>query len=136
MENKIKLTEYQFFRLLLATMVNEDYPSIIQRFALEKELFKYHNKKEFKFLFEDLIMRNQINLRSVDLSYAFIISHASGFISLIDDSSIDMNYAITMNDEIANVVLNTSKEEERTAMSNLLNNLNLKEKHKTKVKKI
>ena len=133
---KPEISEYQFFRLLLATMVNENYPTTIKKFELEDKLYKFHKKAEFSFLFEDLAMHNKLECRSVDLNSVFIISHAAGFISLMEDLSNDMNYAITMDNETAELILKKSNEKHKTAVSHLLNSLNLKEKNKIKVKKI
>lgn len=121
---KIELTEYKFLRLFLTTYIAEDNIPIIGREYIEKELAKYYNNSEYKFLFEDVVLRHKIDEEnSLNLSDSFLNALAYGMITMIRDGSVRTKYIINITSEKVPGILEEYTEKQINAMSSIVNSL-------------
>ena len=51
------ISSYDFLRLFSATIILQEKNPIIDNHQLEKDLYKYYNREDYHFLFEDLTKR-------------------------------------------------------------------------------
>ena len=47
---KVNMTEYEFLRLLVSTMMIQERTPIFENQQLQKELYEYYNHPDFQFL--------------------------------------------------------------------------------------
>ena len=127
MKNEKPILEYDFFKLLIATMITNDYIPLIKRYKLQEDLFEFGDLDEFKLLFFDLIRKDNIDYKYVDLSSAFIGAYAYGLITMYRDGENDAKYLIQIDSNIALKILEKYTDEEKDAMNNLVNKLREKE---------
>ena len=127
MKNGKPVLEYDFFKLLIATMIDNDYIPLIKRYKLQEDLFEFGDLDEFKLLFFDLIRKDNIDYKYVDLSSAFIGAYAYGLITMCRDGENDAKYLIQIDSNTALKILEKYTDEEKEAMNNLVNKLREKE---------
>ena len=127
MKNGKPVLEYDFFKLLIATMIDNDYIPLIKRYKLQEDLFEFGDLDEFKLLFFDLIRKDNIDYKYVDLSSAFIGAYAYGLITMYRDGENDAKYLIQIDSNKALRILEKYTNEEKEAMNNLINKLREKE---------
>lgn len=124
-----RMTEYNFFKLLVATKKHEGYNPIINRHELEQKLYEYHDQEEFKILLEHTDKKENLDgLKYIDLSSSFLNGYAYGMITMIHDGSRELKYMINMSYQKSEDALNKYTEEEKTAMIKLLDKIEEKEK--------
>ncbi len=128
---KVNITEYEFLRLLVSTMMIQERTPIFENQQLQKELYEYYNHPDFQFLFEDICKKESIeNNNYVDLGNAFQIAYALGLLSMLQDSG-NLKSVINLSKEESKQNILQFAKRERDAMSKLVTELYLsKEKNK------
>lgn len=127
MKNNKQILEYNFLRLLCATIIKGSNKPIINRNELQEKLYNYYDLEDYKILFNDLIKVDKIDTKYIDLSGAFLSAYAYGLLTMNHDGSKDVNYIINMEDKDALKELDKYTEEEKIASINLVNELYLSE---------
>lgn len=123
-------SEYKFLRLFLATLVKQGI-AIIEKEELQKELYKYYQKEEYKILFEDIAVKKGIDYADLDLGESFQTALTLGLIQNISDAYRKIKSIIVLNDEEAEEVLKENEEARVIAMDSLVKEMiNDKEKIK------
>lgn len=130
MINSKPMLEYDFFKLFLATIKLNDYNPVLKRNELQEKLFELYDLEEFKTLFYDVVKKETIDSKHIDLSDAFLYAYAYGMIYMIHDSSDEVKYLVNIDDKQALKALSQYTEEEKTSMIKLLDKLEEKEKNK------
>lgn len=125
MKNNKQILEYDFLRLLCATIIKGSNKPFINRNELQEKLYNYYDLEDYKVLFNDLIKVDEENKKYIDLSGAFLSAYAYGLLTMIHDGSKDVNYIINMEDKDALKELDKYTEEEKIASINLVNELYL-----------
>ena len=128
MINSKPMLEYDFFKLFLATIKLNDYNPVLKRNELQEKLFELYDLEEFKTLFYDVVKKETIDSKHIDLSDAFL--YAYGMIYMIHDSSDEVKYLVSIDDKQALKALSQYTEEEKTSMIKLLDKLEEKDKNK------
>lgn len=130
MINSKPMLEYDFFKLFLATIKLNDYNPVLKRNELQEKLFELYDLEEFKTLFYDVVKKETIDSKHIDLSDAFLYAYAYGMIYMIHDSSDEVKYLVSIDDKQALKALSQYTEEEKTSMIKLLDKLEEKDKNK------
>lgn len=127
MKNNKQILEYNFLRLLCATIIKESNKPIINRNELQEKLYNYYDLEDYKILFHNLDKIDEENNKYIDLSGAFLSAYAYGLLTMIHDESKAVKYIINMEDKDALKELDKYTEEEKIASINLVNELYLSE---------
>lgn len=115
------ISEYEFLRLYAFTIVAQNQSPIIKNHELEKDLFKFYGRPEYRFLFNDIIKKEDILLpenNHVDLSVAFQTAYALGLLTMIQDSG-DLRSIINFTPKEAQQMLSQFSEEQIIVMASL-----------------
>ena len=134
--NKIECTkpyisEYGFIRLYSATVISQRKNPIFENHELEKNLYKYYDKEEYDFLFEDIVKREDKIFKDssyLDLNAAIGQGYALGLLLPLQRSK-NLKSIINLSRENANEILSSFNEKQIVAMGNLCNEMD-EEKNK------
>lgn len=131
---KVNMTEYEFLRLLVSTMMIQEKSPIFENQQLQKELYEYYNHPDFQFLFEDICKKESIeNNNYVDLGNAFQVAYALGLLSMLQDSG-NLKSVINLSKEESRQNILQFSKRERETMDELVTALYLsKEKNQARV---
>lgn len=136
--NKIECTkpdisEYGFIRLYSATVILQGKNPIFENHELEKDLYKYYDKEEYNFLFEDIVKREDKIFKDssyLALNAAIGQGYALGLLLPLPlQGSHNLNSIINLSRENASEILSSFNEKQIVAMENLCNEMN-EEKNK------
>lgn len=136
--NKIECTkpdisEYGFIRLYSATVILQGKNPIFENHELEKDLYKYYDKEEYNFLFEDIVKREDKIFKDssyLALNAAIGQGYALGLLLPLPlQSSHNLNSIINLSRENASEILSSFNEKQIVAMGNLCNEMD-EEKNK------
>lgn len=85
--DKTELTDYDFLRLLVSSMVLHGQNPIIENHKLEQSLYMFYDRTEYHDLFEDVCKREDTVGKNsyVDLNEAFQSGYAFGLLLQIHD---------------------------------------------------
>lgn len=117
------ISEYDFLRLLVSTMIIQKQSTIIENHKLEKDLYDFYSNPDFHFLFEDVCKKDSIDNKYVDLNVAFQTAYAFGLLTMIKDSS-DIRSIINLSEKEAIETNSQYKLNEVEAMNELCKKLN------------
>ena len=119
MLNGKPILEYDFLKLLIATIKIGNYDTVLNRIKLQKDLFEYYKSDEYKLLFSDVIEVED----TIDLSGPFLGAYAYGTISMIHDGDKNTKYMINMDNKTALKIMDKYTPEERETMAKLVSEL-------------
>lgn len=101
--SKPTITDYDFLRLFISSIILNGASPIIENHQLEKNLFAFYSRLEYHPLFEDICKKDGITGKNnyVDLSHAFQTAYAFGLILQLHDSysSIRSIVSLSTNEE-------------------------------------
>lgn len=134
--NKIECTkpdisEYGFLRLYSATIISQGKNPIFENHELEKDLYKYYDKDEYKLLFEDIVKREDKIFKDssyLDLNAGLGQGYALGLLFPLP-GSVNLKSIINLSREDVNEILSSFNEKQIVAMENLCNEMS-EEKNK------
>ena len=134
--NKIECTkpdisEYGFIRLYSATVILQGKNPIFENHELEKDLYKYYDKEEYNFLFEDIVKREDKIFKDssyLNLNTAIGQGYALGLLLPLQCSH-NLKSIINLSRENASEILSSFNEKQIVAMGNLCNEMD-EEKNK------
>ena len=104
---------------------------IFENHELEKDLFKYYDKEEYNFLFEDIVKREDKIFKDssyLDLNAGLGQGYALGLLLPLQGSK-NLKSIINLSRENASEILSSFNEKQIVAMGNLCNEMN-EEKNK------
>ena len=128
--SKPSISEYNFFRLLISTLIIRKDVVIIKKYELEEDLYQLYNNPDFHFLFEDVCKKEGVDNSYVDLNVAFETAYAFGLLVLIQDAG-DIRSIVNLSDEQAIQIQSAFKPNEVDAMNRLCEELKkIKDKSK------
>ena len=125
MKEHRELSEYKFLELLLLTYIQKGNNPVIEKDKIETELPKYKDNPEYSFLFSNIALKkdNLTEIRKVNLSESFLNGIAWGLLMVIQNGAINTKYIINViQDEIPKFLENYG-EEEKEAMSKMIDEL-------------
>ena len=117
---KSPFTEYQFLELFVITMSNKKFFPIIDKKVLEEVLYKYYDEPEYKDLFEDVAIVNQLDNKRVDLGGAFMTARIFHLLSIINDSTTGRFINNISSEEDKKDILSHHEEDKKAAMEKLV----------------
>ena len=123
-EDKVKISEYKFLKLFVATMVVEKYGRFILKSKLQHDLLKVYDNKDLHFLFEDVCKKENVDDSYVDLNEAFLNAQAFGLLTMIHDADTYIKYVINLSEKDAKYLMSQFSENEIYAMISLVHQLN------------
>ena len=130
--SKPDISEYGFIRLYSATVISQGKNPIFENHELEKDLYKYYDKKKYNFLFEDIVKREDKIFKDnsyLDLNAAIGQGYALGLLLPLQGSK-NLKSFINLSRENASEILSSFNEKQIVAMENLCNEMT-EEKNKT-----
>ena len=141
--SKPQISNYDFLRLLLSTMIMQNYGVIIEKYALEKKLYDFYGNPDFIFLFEDLGKKESIDNNYVDLGVAVQTALTFGLLIIVQSNN-NLRFKIEITEEEALSIISEFNPDEVIAMKRLCDFLNankesnmlLTKKKPTKKKKV
>ena len=125
------ISEYGFVRLYSATIISQGKNPIFENHELEKDLFKYYDKEEYNFLFEDIVKREDKIFKDssyLDLNSGLGQGYALGLLLPLQGCH-NLKSFINLSKENANEILSSFNEKQIVAMGNLCNEMD-EEKNK------
>ncbi len=133
--NKIECTkpdisEYGFIRLYSATVISQGKNPIFENHELEKDLYKYYDKEEYNFLFEDIVKREDKIFKDssyLNLNTAIGQGYALGLLLPLQGSH-NLKSIINISKINANEILSSFNTEQVVAMGNLCNEMDEEKK--------
>ena len=129
--SKPDISEYGFIRLYSATVILQGKNPIFENHELEKNLFKYYNKEEYNFFFEDIVKREDKIFKDssyLDLNAGLGQGYALGLLLPLQGSK-NLKSIINLSRENASEILSSFNEKQIVAMENLCNEMD-EEKNK------
>lgn len=123
---KSKISEYNFLKLFISTMVIQNQGIIINKYELECKLFDFYDDPNFHFLFEDICKKIGIDTKSINLDYAFQSALTFGLLSLVKDFG-SVRFIINISKEDAKKINSEFSTYEKIAMKELCNRLSYNE---------
>ena len=129
---KPNISEYGFIRLYSAIVILQGKNPIFENHELEKDLFKYYDKEEYNFFFEDIVKREDKIFKDnsyLDLNAAIGQGYALGLLLPLQGSK-NLKSIINLSRENASEILSSFNEKQIVAMENLCNEMT-EEKNKT-----
>lgn len=84
---KVNFTEYEFLELFVAVLKDTLCVPIIDRVAAEEVLLLLSQKEDYKVLFEDITIIDQIDNKRVDLHESFLKATIYNLLSKFQDST-------------------------------------------------
>ena len=129
--SKPDISEYGFIRLYSATVILQGKNPIFENHELEKDLYKYYDKEEYNFLFEDIVKREDKIFKDssyLDLNTAIGQGYALGLLLPLHGSH-NLKSIINLSRENASEILSSFNEKQIVAMENLCNEMD-EEKNK------
>ena len=128
---KPDIDEYGFVRLYSATIISQGKNPIFENHKLEKDLYKYYDKEEYNFLFEDIVKREDKIFKDssyLDLNSGLGQGYALGLLLPLQGSK-NLKSIINLSRENASEILSSFNEKQIVAMGNLCNEMD-EEKNK------
>ena len=128
---KPDIDEYGFVRLYSATIISQGKNPIFENHKLEKDLYKYYDKEEYNFLFEDIVKREDKIFKDssyLDLNAGLGQGYALGLLLPLQGSK-NLKSIINLSRENASEILSSFNEKQIVAMENLCNEMD-EEKNK------
>ena len=128
---KPDISEYGFLRLYSAIIVSQGKNPIFENHGLEKNLYEYYDREEYKFLFVDIVKREDKIFKDssyLDLNASFQQGYALGLLLPLDGSN-NLKSFINLSKDNTNEILSSFNTEQIVAMENLCNEM-YKEKNK------
>ena len=129
--SKPDISEYGFIRLYSATVILQGKNPIFENHELEKDLYKYYDKEEYNFLFEDIVKREDKIFKDssyLNLNIAIGQGYALGLLLPLQCSH-NLKSIINLSRENASEILSSFNEKQIVAMENLCNEMD-EEKNK------
>lgn len=129
--SKPDISEYGFIRLYSATVILQGKNPIFENHELEKDLFKYYDKEEYNFFFEDIVKREDKIFKDssyLDLNAGLGQGYALGLLLPLQGSK-NLKSIINLSRENASEILSSFNEKQIVAMGNLCNEMD-EEKNK------
>lgn len=129
---KPNISEYGFLRLYSAVIVSQGKSPIFENHELEKDLYKYYDKEEYNFLFEDIAKREDKIFKDssyVNLNASFQQGYALGLLLPLQGTN-NLKSIINLSKNNASEMLSSFTVEQVAAMANLCNKMD-EEKNKT-----
>lgn len=130
--SKPQISEYNFLRLLSSTLILKKQDIIIKKYDLEKNLYDFYDNPKFRFLFEDICKRDNLDNNYIDLNVAFETAYAFGLLILIQDNG-DVRSIINLTEDSAKKIISEFDQKEIIAMSKLCDELKSYKKDNYKV---
>ena len=118
---KPDISEYGFLRLYSATIVSQGKNPIFENHELEKDLYNYYSKEEYKFLFEDIIKREDKIFKEssyLDLNASFQQGYALGLLLPLQGTH-NLKSFINLSKDNANEILSSFHVKQVAAMQSL-----------------
>ena len=128
---KPDIDEYGFVRLYSATIISQGKNPIFENHKLEKDLYKYYDKEEYNFLFEDIVKREDKIFKDssyLDLNSGLGQGYALGLLLPLQGSK-NLKSIINLSRENASEILSSFNEKQIVAIGNLCNEMD-EEKNK------
>ena len=125
---KPDIDEYGFVRLYSATIISQGKNPIFEN---QKDLFKYYDKEEYNFFFEDIVKREDKIFKDssyLDLNAGLGQGYALGLLLPLQGSK-NLKSIINLSRENASEILSSFNEKQIVAMENLCNEMD-EEKNK------
>ena len=129
--SKPDISEYGFIRLYSATVILQGKNPIFENHELEKDLFKYYDKEEYNFFFEDIVKREDKIFKDssyLDLNAGLGQGYALGLLLPLHTNN--LKSIINISKDEAKEILSSFNEKQIVAMENLCNEMTEK-KNKT-----
>ena len=129
--SKPDISEYGFIRLYSATVILQGKNPIFENHELEKDLFKYYDKEEYNFFFEDIVKREDKIFKDssyLDLNAGLGQGYALGLLLPLQESK-NLKSIINLSRENASEILSSFNKKQIVAMGNLCNEMD-EEKNK------
>lgn len=130
--SKPQISEYNFLRLLSSTLILKKQDIIIKKYDLEKKLYDFYDNPKFRFLFEDICKRDNLDNNYIDLNVAFETAYVFGLLILIQDNG-DVRSIINLTEDSAKKIISEFDQKEIIAMSKLCDELKSYKKDNYKV---
>ena len=128
---KPNISEYGFIRLYSAIVILQGKNPIFENHELEKDLFKYYDKEEYNFFFEDIVKREDKIFKDssyLDLNAGLGQGYALGLLLPLHTNN--LKSIINISKDEAKEILSSFNEKQIVAMENLCNEMT-EEKNKT-----
>ena len=122
---KPDIDEYGFVRLYSATIISQGKNPIFENHKLEKDLYKYYDKEEYNFLFEDIVKREDKIFKDssyLDLNSGLGQGYALGLLLPLQGCH-NLKSIINLSRENASEILSSFNEKQIVAMENLCNEM-------------
>ena len=122
---KPDISEYGFLRLYSAIIVSQGKNPIFENHGLEKNLYEYYDREEYKFLFVDIVKREDKIFKDssyLDLNASFQQGYALGLLLPLDGSN-NLKSFINLSKDNTNEILSSFNTEQIVAMENLCNEM-------------
>lgn len=114
-----ELSGFNFLRLLVSTMVVQDFNRIFDNYELERQLFEFYNEDEYHFLFESISTDvSKINNERIILDDAFQFAYAFSILTYISDGR-SIRSAINLSENEALDIISNFGERQVGAMDSL-----------------
>ena len=123
--SKPDISEYGFIRLYSATVILQGKNPIFENHELEKDLYKYYDKEEYIFLFEDIVKSEDKIFKDssyLDLNAAIGQGYSLGLLLPLQGSK-NLKSIINLSRENASEILSSFNEKQIVAMENLCNEM-------------
>ena len=122
---KPDISEYGFLRLYSAIIVSQGKNPIFENHGLEKNLYEYYDREEYKFLFVDIVKREDKIFKDssyLDLNASLGQGYALGLLLPLNGSN-NLKSFINLSKDNTNEILSSFNTEQIVAMENLCNEM-------------
>lgn len=105
---KVEFSEYDFLALLLAVKKDAGENPIVNITELEEELFPFATNEEYKDLFEDIIVRDNIDKKYVYFRDSIVKGAVTGMLTIIMDSGDDYKIVNNLDEDESKLIIKDS----------------------------
>ena len=102
---KVEFSEYDFLALLLAVKNEVGENPIVNITELEEELFPFATNEEYKDLFEDIIVRDNIDKKYVYFRDSIVQAAVTGMLTIIIDGSDDYKIINNLSEDESKLII-------------------------------
>ena len=118
---KVEFSEYDFLALLLAVKNEVGENPIVNITELEEELFPFATNEEYKDLFEDIIVRDNIDKKYVYFRDSIVQAAVTGMLTIIIDGSDDYKIINNLSEDESKLIIADSTNKVNKMKCMLLN---------------
>lgn len=124
---KSEISEYDFLKLFSAIASIKYELNFIKQEDLEKFLYNYYDNPEYRFLFTDIMKKDSIDDKSLDLNLAFACAYSYGLLTPIKDND-EIISAINLTEKDISKIIRDFEVYETIAVSKLCYNFIIQKK--------